>query len=70
MLTDDSKMPFGKFSGCRMDKVPAKYLLWLGSQIAPKLKTSLQEKDLLEYIKDNMQVLLKQSKEEPNEQTF
>lgn len=28
-LTDDSKMPFGKYKGCVMVDVPASYLHWL-----------------------------------------
>lgn len=52
-------MPFGKYKGTEMQKVPASYLLWLKSKIDPSApnKRLLLEKVVLEYIDDNLYVL-------------
>lgn len=63
MLKDDSPMPYGKFKGLKMEKVPAAYLLWLGEEIKKKFKPNASELEMLTYIKDNEQVLIKEKKE-------
>jgi len=49
-LTDNSPMPFGTHKGTKMANVPAKYLLWIYEQ----------NLDVMNYIKDNMDVLRKE----------
>ncbi len=49
--TDSTIMPFGKYEGRMLSKVPAYYLIWLfdnGKNLNPKLKA---------YIKDNLDSL-------------
>lgn len=55
-LTDDSKMPFGKHAGTRMQDVPASYLLWLWNE-------GIRPGDVREYIERNLSAL---EKEDPN----
>lgn len=69
MLKDDSKMPFGAHKGKRMDKVPGDYLLWLYEGLKEKFKPNLTDKELLAYIKDNLQVLTKESEKYGNQQS-
>jgi len=54
-------MPFGKHQGKKMEDVPASYLLWLYESLKEKFKPNLTEKELIAYIKDNLQVLTKES---------
>lgn len=54
-------MPFGKHQGKRMDDVPGGYLLHLYEGSKQKFKPNLTEKELIAYIKDNLQVLTKKS---------
>lgn len=63
MLTDESKMPFGKFKDTRMDQVPASYLLWLEGNISETFhkNRTLTQKELLKYIEENKQVLIKEN---------
>ncbi|MFV0329969.1 MAG: putative quorum-sensing-regulated virulence factor [Dysgonomonas sp.] len=49
-LTDNSPMPFGVHKGTKMANVPAKYLLWIYEQ----------NLDVMNYIKENMEVLQKE----------
>lgn len=49
-LTDNSPMPFGTHKGTKMANVPAKYLLWIYEQ----------NLDVMNYIKENMEVLQKE----------
>ncbi len=53
-LTDESKMPFGKYKDEKMINVPASYLMWL-------YDTGKCNSDVKEYIKDNLDVIKKQS---------
>lgn len=46
-LTDNSLMPFGVHKGKKMADVPGKYLLWIYEQ----------NLDVMNYIKENMDVL-------------
>ena len=50
MLTDESKMPFGKYAGQKLANVPASYLLWLYNE-------NKCYGELKSYIKENLQVL-------------
>ena len=61
MLNDDSKMPFGKHQGKKMEDVPGGYLLNLYEGLMKKFRPNLTEKELIAYIKDNLQVLTKES---------
>lgn len=57
-LTDNSLMPFGKYSGEKMGDVPASYLLWFKDEA--KGKTIFQGSDnekVLLYIEENLDVL-------------
>lgn len=54
--TDETIMPFGKYVGRPMDKVPASYLLWMADQSWAK-----QWPDILQYIEENRTVLEKEN---------
>lgn len=47
VLTDYSRMPFGKHEGKEMANVPASYLMWFYQQNWP----------VIEYIRDNMDAI-------------
>lgn len=49
-LNDKSPMPFGAHKGKKMADVPAHYLLWIYEQ----------NLDVMNYIKENMDALLKE----------
>ncbi len=51
-LTDNSLMPFGVHKGKKMADVPAQYLLWIYEQ----------NLDVMNYIKENMDVLRQEIK--------
>lgn len=51
MLTDESKMPWGKYQGVKMANVPPSYLLWL-------LDNNKCNGQVKEYIESNRDVLL------------
>ena len=55
-LEDHDIMPFGKHKGKQLDQVPAGYLLYIYKGLRPGL--------LKNYIKDNLEVLEKQVKQE------
>lgn len=50
ILTDESQMPYGKYQGIKMEKVPAPYLIWLYEN---KKCTPL----VSQYIESNMETL-------------
>lgn len=57
-LTDQSPMPFGKYKGQPMEKVPAKYLHWLWTEGGME-----KEKDtnpVGDYIDRNVRALAKE----------
>ena len=56
-LTDSDLMPSGKHMGEKMEDVPAKYLMYIYDNNMCKPEVSL-------YIKENLDVILKQAKEE------
>lgn len=58
ILKDDSPMPFGKYKGEAMVDVPASYLLYLYRS------PGKGHSNVDAYIRDNLQVLKKQEKEE------
>ena len=45
MMTDTSKMPFGKYKGIEMGRIPGRYLLTLNK--------TLKDGPVKEYIKNN-----------------
>jgi len=60
MITDESLMPWGKYKGDKMINVPASYLLWLYDM--EKVYGEVKE-----YIKDNLEVLQFQVKQNQND---
>jgi hypothetical protein len=58
-LTDKDLMPFGKYRGKTMEKVPAGYLLWMADQ-----DWSAKWPDVKEYIESCRKVLEKQTEKE------
>lgn len=64
-LTDDSKMPFGKYEGDCMDEVQASYLIYLRDQISDRDERTwtINERRVMDYIEDNMDVLDKELEE-------
>lgn len=56
-LTDNDLMPSGKYQGTRMEDVPAKYLMYIYDNNMCKPEVAL-------YVKENLDVILKQAKEE------
>jgi hypothetical protein len=64
-MDDNSIMPIGKHKGKRMEKVPAEYLLWLYGAYNKTQNASRteQDKEVFEYIVDNLDVLKFQVKQ-------
>jgi uncharacterized protein (DUF3820 family) len=56
MLTDQSPMPFGQYRDEPMEKVPARYLLWLRDQ-------KCSNKEVAAYIEENLTALCKECPE-------
>lgn len=54
-LTDESKMPLGKYKGVVMADVPAEYLIWY------RQNAKSPNKPLMDYIIDNWQAIQKES---------
>ena len=59
-MSDQDLMPFGKYKGEKMEKVPASYLLWLRDQHCSHLEVS-------NYIEENFTVLLAECPDYINE---
>lgn len=55
-LTDNSPMPWGEHKGVAMANVPASYLLWC-------YKNNKLDKQVKEYIVDNLDILKKEEKD-------
>lgn len=53
-ITDNTPMPFGKYSGKPMVDVPAKYLLWL-------FDNGCSHDGVKKYINDNLDCLRKEA---------
>lgn len=63
-FTDTDLMPFGKHKGVAMANVPAAYLIWLRDELnhtAPNKRT-LNQKLIIGYVEDNMDVLEREVK--------
>lgn len=59
-LTDEDLMPFGKFKGTPMEKVPANYLLWLDRELEGQTMFEGSDKQKVwNYIEDNREILEK-----------
>ena len=56
-LTDDSLMPSGKHKGTRMEDVPATHLMYI-------YDNDLCKPEVKVYIEENMDVILKQAKQD------
>lgn len=54
MMTDQSKMPFGKYKGTELGMIPGKYLLELNKTLKPG--------PVKEYIENNASVLGKKNR--------
>ena len=52
-FTDQSQMQFGKYRGQPLEKIPAKYLLWLLEQMREKNDTV----GLYRYLEENRTIL-------------
>ncbi len=59
-MTDQDLMPFGKYKGEKMEKVPASYLLWLRDQ-------GCSHPDVRDYIEENLTVLCSECPDYINE---
>jgi hypothetical protein len=53
--TDKTKMPFGKYKGTPLVKVPASYLLWFHDQ-----DWALQYKPLYNYVQANLKAIIQE----------
>lgn len=53
LFTDETLMPFGKYAGKKLEKVPASYLLWLADQKDFKEKNP----QLSAYIEANRELM-------------
>jgi uncharacterized protein (DUF3820 family) len=53
-ITDNTPMPFGKYQGTPMIKVPAKYLLWLFNE-------GCWHDGVRKYLHDNLDALNKEA---------
>jgi len=60
-FNDDSVMPFGKFKGWDIGRVPANYLLWLHGKLTEKRSLSILDKELLMYINSRKGLLLREA---------
>lgn len=59
-MTDQDLMPFGKYKGEKMEKVPASYLLWLRDQ-------GCSHSGVKSYIEENETVLVSECPDYINE---
>jgi uncharacterized protein (DUF3820 family) len=59
-MEDQDLMPFGKYKGEKMEKVPASYLLWLRDE-------GCSNRDVRDYIEGNLTVLLSECPDYINE---
>ena len=50
MLTDESRMPWGKYKGEKMANVPGSYLLWL-------YENNKCDRETRDYIEDNLDAI-------------
>lgn len=56
-MTDNDKMPFGKYEGKSMIEVPASYLLWLHEK-------GCFNHDVRKYINDNLEAIKMEAKKD------
>lgn len=64
MLSDNDKMPFGKYKNVEMANVPASYLLWLYDEYTlPGPRFGFQNSEVKAYIKENLDVLKSEIKD-------
>ena len=57
ILTDEDKMPWGKYRGTPMLKVPASYYHWLWTNERDPMKNKADVDPVANYIKRNMSAL-------------
>lgn len=58
VLTDDSKMPFGKYQDKPMEEVPDFYLLWLWEKNEGRRKVLGRENQaVMNYIRENIDAI-------------
>jgi hypothetical protein len=60
VLTDTSKMPFGRYKGIEMANVPSVYLMWFYEN-ADRNNLNTENKAVLEYIKDVLPIIEKEA---------
>ena len=64
MLSDNDKMPFGKYKGFEMANVLASYLLWIYDEwTLPGPRFAFQNKEVKAYIEENLDVLKSEIKD-------
>lgn len=57
-LTDQSLMPFGAHAGIKMEKVPARYLLWMWNEgVRSAINEDTKRGTAARYIDNNMTAL-------------
>ena len=56
-LTDNSYMKIGKHAGKKLEDIPDDYLIWLYAELAKKKKLFGYERQLWDYIQDNLDSL-------------
>jgi hypothetical protein len=60
IIEDTELMPFGKYKGKEMAEVPASYLMWFRDNVP----VSSGNKPIHDYIDENIDVLIKEQKEQ------
>ena len=62
-ITDKTIIDFGQFKGQEYQDVSAGWLMWYYNTVQPKQMKTEKEQAILDYIKDNWDVLQKELKE-------
>lgn len=63
ILTDLSKMPFGKFAGKPMMDVPVAYLHWLWTKGGLQHPTDTKGEAVKDYVESNLEALKMENKD-------
>jgi len=60
---DNTIMTFGQYEGKELANVPASYLIWCNKNIFPKDYTYATNKEIFEYIEENLEDLKAEAKQ-------